>query len=537
MSVRSRLVISNSTTTAASATLEQAFDKDPQVTQSPDSINSRTKQTATATVPATATGKHENKDANGTSSSNSQQRLNVYEDVTPATRETDNKENIIIANIKSVSNSQQQRLNVYNDIFNNSNENDPIIDENTQLLTSRSLNKSLYKYLQLQDNNYVLCMIDVDGLKNINEKLGYDGANGKISQIGREIYQFCKNNPSRLKGYKCNQVVTGKGDLFGVSIHCKNGELKRSEKYIQLLMQQIKSLTNETVSVGIAKMNACETYSEWKLRAFKNIQKVKGKGKGYDDYFSDIDIDLKLEKANVTMDKKEENDEKKQEEKEEERRLGTKEEFDLKLQEIANSEDENWIIAIMDIDDLGQFLFENDNDRTKAKPQIDKLETAMIDLFDVLDYGKDKNSKDKRYFGYNMTDGDEYAMILYDSKNLDECLVDAHDMLEGLRSRIAEKCQFTVSIGYSRIVDNDLGLPGEVFKRVNKHLKQAKKHGKNQIHFGQVKHNLDGTDEDILSRERADTFAVLNTAIEDKITDESLGVIEVSNSSCAVPFE
>ena len=84
------------------------------------------------------------------------------------------------------------------------------------------------------------------------------------------------------------------------------------------------------------------------------------------------------------------------------RRLGSKEEFDLKLQDIAN-EDENWIVSVMDIDDLGQFLFEND-DRLKVQPEILKLEEIMIDLFSALDYVKHKDSQDKRYFGYNMTD-------------------------------------------------------------------------------------------------------------------------------------
>ena len=74
-------------------------------------------------------------------------------------------------------------LGSYKEIFStNDDTNKSLIDDKTQLLTSKSLNKKLFKHLQLSDNNYVLCMIDVDGLKNINEKLGYDGVNAKISQ-------------------------------------------------------------------------------------------------------------------------------------------------------------------------------------------------------------------------------------------------------------------------------------------------------------------------------------------------------------------
>ena len=72
-------------------------------------------------------------------------------------------------------------------------------------------------------------MCDFDGLKNTNEKLGYDGANSKIVQIGREIHNFCQKNALALSGYKCNEVVRGKSDLFGVLIYCKNGKLKRSK--------------------------------------------------------------------------------------------------------------------------------------------------------------------------------------------------------------------------------------------------------------------------------------------------------------------
>ena len=211
-------------------------------------------------------------------------------------------------------------------------------------------------------------------------------------------------------------------------------------------MKQIKSLTHESVSVGIAKMCEWETYNEWKLRAFNNISKVKEKGKGYDDYYSDIEIEF-TKPETLTDEKKEEKVEESPS-----RQLGSKEEFDLKLQEIANEEDENWIVSVMDIDDLGQFLFENDNNRLKVKPEIDKLEEIMIDLFDALDYGQNKNSENKRYFGYNMTDGDEYSMILYDSNNLDDCIISGHDILEALRSLIEEKCSCTVSIGCGRIL-------------------------------------------------------------------------------------
>lgn len=379
---------------------------------------------------------------------------------------------------KSIS---KERLDIYNG-------NETGIDKNTGLLTSQSLNRSLYQYLQLNDNNWVLAMLDVDGLASINEKLGYDGANHKITEIGRVIAAFCQKNPQKLKGYKCSEVVTGKGDLFGVLMKCNQGKLKHSELYIKKLMKKITTLTGETVSVGIAKMKEWETYNQWKLRAYKNIAKVKETGKGSDDYYSDIDVKF-VKKAIAKQESKENinsSDEKTKEfEKKtikKKRRLGTKKEFEEKIQEIANKEDKDWVVAVMDIDDLGEFLFQHGNDRALVKPEIVKLETAMVELFNDIEY-----STESHYFGYNLTNGDEYGIILYDSKDISKCCVSAYDVLEGLRLRICDKCAFTVSIGYSRIIEDDLGMPDDLFERVNNHLKAAKKNGKNMVHFGQTK--------------------------------------------------
>ena len=56
---------------------------------------------------------------------------------------------------KKTDSMQHQRIDFYNDVLNDEKD---IIDKDTKLFTSHLLNKKLNKYLQLQDNNYVLCI-------------------------------------------------------------------------------------------------------------------------------------------------------------------------------------------------------------------------------------------------------------------------------------------------------------------------------------------------------------------------------------------
>ena len=48
-------------------------------------------------------------------------------------------------------------------------------------------------------------------------------------------------------------------------------KLNKSEKYISKLIDKTKQQTNESVFVGIAKMNNWETFEKWKHRAIKNV--------------------------------------------------------------------------------------------------------------------------------------------------------------------------------------------------------------------------------------------------------------------------
>ena len=113
--------------------------------------------------------------------------------------------------------SNEQLLSLFNKLFNGSNISD--IDKLTGLPLSTSLNYSLKTCLQLNDQNWVLCMLNIDNFSKINHKLGYEGANQIIRMISNIIKEFCLNKPHSLKSFRNKE--NGKGDLFAILMHSK----------------------------------------------------------------------------------------------------------------------------------------------------------------------------------------------------------------------------------------------------------------------------------------------------------------------------
>ena len=127
-------------------------------------------------------------------------------------------------------------------------------------------------------------------------------------------------------------------------------------------------------------------------------------------------------------------------------------------------------------------------------------------------------SNSGKYFGYKLTSGDEFALIVCDSRKDPQCILPGHDVLEMLLYRIHDNCDVTVSIGYTKLIDDDLRMSDDLFERANDHLKQAKLNGKNQIYFGQKNINTDDGKEDELKLDDQD----------DEIQQKSLQDIKVS---------
>ena len=106
-------------------------------------------------------------------------------------------------------NNNQRRLELYNSIFGQGR--DRICDK-TGLRLTQSFNYSLQTFLYQCDNNWVLAMIEIDGLNDINTKFEYQIENRKVYQVGTVIKNFCENDPRKLKGFKCDfvDVIDGK---------------------------------------------------------------------------------------------------------------------------------------------------------------------------------------------------------------------------------------------------------------------------------------------------------------------------------------
>ena len=372
-----------------------------------------------------------------------------------------------------------QRLNLYNSLFGD--EKNKICDK-TGLRYTPSLNYSLFTFLHLSDTPWVLAMIDMDDFDMFSEKYGQSWSR-KVIQIGNVIRKFCSNNPNKLKGFlirrsdwKINDnddddddnesKLEMKHDLFAVLIYSAPN-ITVSERYIVKLFTKIKQQTNETVSAGIAKMNEWETFEEWKLRAFKNMKQATKKGKS--EYYSDIGIKY----VNPTNDKTD-SDEKK--ETQAVKQLGNQQEFDDKMKQIANNEDYDWILAMIQIDDFDPFVYLN---------EMNKIEKEMYLLFDM--YGNSVNENEYKYYGYKLNNYGNvgaFGMILWDSKDREKCYVPAHVIIDALNDEIKTKCSFTVSIGCSRPEEDDLGMTDDWYDRVVNNLKQAQKNGGNQVCFG-----------------------------------------------------
>ena len=174
----------------------------------------------------------------------------------------------------------------------------------------------------------------------------------------------------------------------------------------------------------------------------------------------------------------------------------------------------------MAIDDYSAFLFSNDNNKQVVAREIEKMIKEMHHLFDIYGNGRNINEMQLQYFGYNLDRVGEFGLILYDSKDRNKCYVPAHEIIETLKEEISMKCEFTVSIGSSRLIEDDLGMSDEWIERVVQNLKQAQKKGKNEVCFG-----VGGNKKDHNIIEQEFKLDVMNS--DDYIQTKSVNAINV----------
>ena len=122
----------------------------------------------------------------------------------------------------------------------------------------------------------------------------------------------------------------------------------------------------------------------------------------------------------------------------------------------------------MAIDVYNSFLFSNNNSPKAVSKE-------MYYLFDM--YRNGMNGKELKYFGYKLARDGEFGLILSDRKDTNKYYVPRHEIFETLKEEINIKCSFTVCI----YIDSLRLIADDWMERMDKHFKQAKKNGQNQV--------------------------------------------------------
>ena len=372
---------------------------------------------------------------------------------------------------KVTAKNNDEVLVLFNSLFNRNNINNPgDIDSGTGLPLSNSLIYSLQACILLQDRKWVLAFCDIDNLRELNDDLGYSGANHKIEDIGKIIKKFVSQKPFELKAFR--NKINGKGDSFAILIYCSK-KIEFCKRFMSRLRKQIYQLSNAKVSIGMTNINKFDkNYTTWINRANDALSNVKQKG-GNDVLFNQVDFNLK------PLTQKEEQEEEDKEKKtkngnrseKKELELGRKEDFDAKMNEIASNDDNNWVISLLDCDNLGDLKELKGNEA--AANEIENVKNEIITLCDIMG---------NNCLGYHVG-GDEFGLIMFDNNEKNDFR--AKDMIKALIDNVRDSCKVTISAGFSRLDVEECEMRDAWYDRTNDYLKQAKSNGKNQAYWGQ----------------------------------------------------
>ena len=141
------------------------------------------------------------------------------------------------------------------------------MDQTTKinLLTSAELNTKLEILLLQQNILWVLSIINIDDLKQLNDRIGYKHTDDKIQQTAKTIYEFCNQKPSRMISFKHNDNNRGKGNVFAILFNCqkknKRNNKSNSDVYIfakskmQLIIDDVNKSCSVSISAGLVPIN------------------------------------------------------------------------------------------------------------------------------------------------------------------------------------------------------------------------------------------------------------------------------------------
>ena len=365
-------------------------------------------------------------------------------------------------------------------------------DKETGLLGTKAFETFVKTILLQKSGLWVLSMLNIDDLKHWNDNFTHNMGDIKIAQCGSIIKDFCEQMPQRMKAFKHNKNKQGKGDIFAILFDCEsknknknqkrkgigNREEKKEDIYkfardkMFVLIEDIFEQTQVKVSVGMIpfEINKIKTMESWILACLNNIKIAKKNG-GKQFYFSKFDNNSVKK---LVISKNDSKEDEKMEEKEE-CKLGDQAAFKSKIQEICGEEDTDWVLALIDCDNVRKFIEKYDNSFTDLQVRIIKEEIIKI-----------CNIYDSNVFGYHLGNGDEFALVINDSfDEIEENWDFSFDIIQTLMDNIREVSLLTISVGLTRLENEELAKQWQ--NRCDKYLQNAKDQGRDRINKGQIK--------------------------------------------------
>ena len=363
-------------------------------------------------------------------------------------------------------------------------------DAATGLPDTRDFDRFLKTIVLEKNVLWVLAMLNIDKLKDWNDDYTHNMGNTKIKQCGTIIKDFCDQMPKRLKGFKHNKNEMGKGDIFGILFNCESKNKNRNRKRngnkdkteskdiykfakdkMSILINNIFEQSQVSVSVGMIpfEVNKIKTIEDWKLACLHNIKIAKKNG-GKQFYFS------KFSQINVENNN---NDKNKEEEKSEETKNSYKlldeAAFKFKIKEICNDEDIDWVMALIDCDNVSKLIKKYDNSFVDL--QVGLVRKEIYKICDIYD---------SNIFGYHLGNGDEFALLINDSfDEMEENWDFSFDIIQNLMDNIRDISLLTISVGLTRLQFDELANQWQ--ERCDKYLQNAKWQGRDRCNRGEIK--------------------------------------------------
>ena len=299
-------------------------------------------------------------------------------------------------------------------------------DKETGLELGASLMKSLSASLQVENDDWVLCLLEIDSDGDSDGDCDNDKASCK--QVGTIIKKYVSTDPVGRKGYRL--FDSGKSNLFGIVLHCSK-QLRISEIQMKTLMNHIKNNCAITVSVGIAKMDLKNDCHLWRKRGMDNLNVAKSYGG--DTLYSDIDIDINTN-ANDKNSKQEKD-----------MSFGDKKAFQSKLEHILNRKDAlsnlEWFVGVLKI------YHDDDADQTVINDEMVKVSNEIIDICNILNKYK---GDDDQCAGYKISDENKFLLIMKDKNGI----LSSQEIIDTLIGNVIYNCNVGISGSNNRVIMN-----------------------------------------------------------------------------------